>query len=79
MGKDQHDVDGEILLLFGEMLFDTERYADRPGREARIAWNRAIIPVVKQVANTYAVDIRTTRRWADRALGPRQAKRTKAP
>ena len=71
MGKDQHDVDGEILLLFGEMLFDRERYADRPVREARVAWNRARIRVVKQVANTYAVNVRTARRWTDRALGPR--------
>jgi len=78
-GKGQHEVDGEILQLFSEKLFGTERYADRPWREARNAWNRARNRVINRISIKYKVDIRTARRWADRALGPRQKNRTKAP
>ena len=64
-------VDGEILLLFHEKLFGTERYADRPWREARTAWNRARNRVINRISIKYKVDVRTARRWTDRAIGPR--------
>jgi hypothetical protein len=71
-GKTHQEIDDEIILAFGNRLFERERYADRPLSECMSAWNAARAWVTMRMSRTYKVDARTARNWVTRALGPRR-------